>query len=120
PVSFGGYSSELKKAVDRWLPLGLPYLYQMHGEIHHTPRYPRYPRLVGIGVQTEANVEEAAIFRAVVGRNAINFHAPSYAADVVLASGPRDLLSERLGALLSRNDAPCFGAALQALAPGPV
>ena len=83
PVCFGGYSSELKKAIDRWLPLVLPYFFQLHGELHHLPRYRHYPRLVGVGVQREANAEAAGIFRAIVGRNAINFHAESYAADEI-------------------------------------
>jgi multimeric flavodoxin WrbA len=118
PVSFGGYSSELKKAIDRWLPLELPFFTLRHGEIHHTARYQNYPRLVGIGVQNEPNAGEAAIFLAVVGRNAINFHAGSYAADVVVASASPDALRERFRTVLLRRDAPCDSDAVKLLAPG--
>ena len=44
PVTFGGYSSEIKKAQDRWIPLILPDFGVYHREIHHKPRYDRYPR----------------------------------------------------------------------------
>jgi hypothetical protein len=118
PVSFGGYSSELKKALDRWLPLVLPYFLVLHGEIHHTPRYRRYPRLVGIGVQRGTNVEEADLFRALVGRNAVNFHAPSHAADAVDALASPDVLTMRFRDLLARQDTPRFGAAVQDFLPG--
>ena len=120
PVSFGGYSSELKKAIDRWLPLVLPYFFLRGGETHHTPRYRRYPRLVGIGVQSEANAEEADIFRCLVGRNAINFHAPSHAAEVVQDSESPGVLREKFRALLLRRDAPRFGPAVNLLSGMPV
>ena len=48
PVTFGGYSSEIKKIQDRWLPLVLPDFCIHHGEVHHLPRYSHYPRLASI------------------------------------------------------------------------
>src|SRR5690606_3517069 len=50
PVTFGGYSSALKKAVDRSICLVSPFFTQIDGEVHHQPRYDRYPALLGIGV----------------------------------------------------------------------
>jgi hypothetical protein len=47
------------------------------------PRYPHFPRLVGIGVQTSLNAVDAHLFKMVVGRNAIIFHASSFATGVV-------------------------------------
>ena len=119
PVTFGGYSSALKKCVDRWLPLALPFFYKVHGEIHHPARYARYPRLVGIGVQTQADRAEAELFKLVVGRNAINFHAPSFAADVVVSSEAPDLSHQRMRQLLTRQDALPFATAVSSLLPGP-
>lgn len=112
PVTFGGYSSQLKKIVDRWLPLALPYFFKEQGEIHHTPRYSRYPRLVGIGVQRTPNTEEADIFELVVGRNVINFHAPTHAAEVVLTTDSSDTIHRRFKGALSRTDPKPFGAAI--------
>jgi multimeric flavodoxin WrbA len=119
PVTFGGYSSALKKCVDRWLPLAMPYFQKYHGEIHHTPRYVRYPRLVGIGVQDSPDAAEAEIFKTVVGHNAINFHAPSYAADVITASESPELSRRHLRALLSRQDALPFETAIASIMPPP-
>ena len=116
-VTFGGYSSELKKIVDRWIPLILPYFGTYYKEIHHQPRYARFPRLVVVGVQREANNEEARIFKAVAGRNAINFHAPSYAAEVITAKENRDSLHSRFQRLLSRIDPWSLGETLTSFFP---
>ena len=104
PVSFGGYAPQLKLMVDRFLPTLLPYFGLYHGEVHHRPRYARYPRWVGIGVQRVPDAEEARIYKLVVARNAINFHAPSYAAEVVQSTDDRARLQEALRSALDRQD----------------
>ncbi|MCK4408375.1 MAG: flavodoxin family protein, partial [Bacteroidales bacterium] len=80
PVTFGGYSSTLKIIVDRFIPLVLPFLAQYYGETHHKPRYSHYPRLVGIGIQCYPSKTEVELFKTLVGRTAIDFHASSFAA----------------------------------------
>jgi multimeric flavodoxin WrbA len=104
PVSFGGYAPQLKLMVDRFLPTLLPYFGVYHGEVHHRPRYARYPRWVGIGVQRARDAEEAGLFKLLVARNAINFHAPSYAAEVVQSTDDRARLREALRSALDRED----------------
>jgi hypothetical protein len=116
PVTFGGYSSEIKKIQDRWLPLILPYFGFYHGEIHHMPRYSRYPRLVGIGIQQTPNQEEANLFKVLVGRNAINFHAPSQAAEVFLIE-EREQFRQKLQAVLVRQDAVPLAKVVKSLMP---
>ncbi len=89
PVTFGGYSSELKKALDRMICLVSPFFTKIGGEIHHKPRYERFPYLLGIGTVEQADEELKRIFTKLVHRNAINMHAPAYAADVICtADGP--------------------------------
>jgi multimeric flavodoxin WrbA len=83
PVTFGGYSSELKKAVDRIICLISPFFTFVNGEIHHRKRYERYPRLVGLGLVEDGDEEGGQIFCRLVGRNAINFHSPAHAAAVM-------------------------------------
>jgi multimeric flavodoxin WrbA len=78
PVVFGGYSSELKKALDRSAGIVLPFFMRIHGEVHHKPRYQRYPALLAIGVEDCPDEIEERVFAALVGRNAINFHAPAH------------------------------------------
>lgn len=120
PVTFGGYSSEIKKAQDRWIPLVLPDFGVYHKEVHHKPRYDRYPRWIGIGLQDHTDDEEAHIFRILVGRNALNFHAPSYAADVFPPSSPKADLIDRVQNLLGRKDPFPLGWPITSLMPGPV
>ena len=104
PVSFGSYAPQLKVMVDRFLPTLLPYFGLYHGEVHHRPRYARYPRWVGIGVQRAPDPEEARLFKLLLGRNAINFHAPSYAAEVVQSADDRARLQAALRSVLERKD----------------
>jgi NAD(P)H-dependent FMN reductase len=104
PVSFGSYAPQLKLLVDRFLPTLRPYFGLYHGEVHHRPRYARYPRWVGIGVQRAADETEAGLFKLLVGRNAINFHAPSCAAEVVQGTDDRVRLEKALGSALERKD----------------
>jgi hypothetical protein len=80
PVTFGGYSSELKKALDRSICLILPFFTRIDGEVHHQPRYECYPSLLGLGVLPAPDLEQERIFARLVERNAINLHAPSSAA----------------------------------------
>lgn len=83
PVTFGGYSSELKKALDRMICLVSPFFTRVEGEIHHKPRYERFPRLLGIGVTEQVERESEQIFKTLVRRNALNMHTPAHAAGVI-------------------------------------
>ena len=83
PITFGGYSSELKKALDRSTGIVSPFFTRIHGEVHHKPRYARYPALLAIGVTEDRDPEEARIFSRLVERNAVNFHAPAQAVAIV-------------------------------------
>lgn len=83
PVTFGGYSSELKKAVDRLICLVSPFFELIGGEIHHKKRYDRYPSLLGLGLVENGDGESGEIFARLIGRNALNFHVPAHAAGVL-------------------------------------
>jgi NAD(P)H-dependent FMN reductase len=117
PVTFGGYSPDLKKMLDHFLQLISPYFQIEHGEVHHPPRYARRPRLLMIGVQRHPNSHEAHIFNVLAGRNAINFHPAAYATEVVVAAEPAETLRQRFEALLTRSDALPFGETAASLMP---
>jgi len=93
-ITFGGYSSGLKKAVDRLIPIVYPFFMEINGEIHHKPRYECYPHLIGIGVLSKSDEESERIFKTLVARNAINLYSPSNAAGVVI----RDYSPEKIRA----------------------
>jgi len=83
PITFGGYSSVLKKAIDRTICLISPFFTKINGEVHHRKRYTHYPNLLGIGLLPQPDPEQAAIFSKLIERNAINFHAPTHASLVL-------------------------------------
>jgi len=120
PVTFGGYSPELKKMMDHFIQLISPFFAMDHGEVHHPPRYAGRPRLVAVGVQRRANAHEAHIFETLAGRNALNLHPPSYAAEVVPATEAPGTLRQRFEALLARSDALPYGTSAAALMPAVV
>lgn len=86
PITFGGYSSELKKAVDRSICLISPFFKRIDGEVHHQARYDRYPALLGVGVLPAPHPGQEQIFHTLVGRNAINLHAPAHGSVVIYRS----------------------------------
>jgi len=83
PVTFGGYSSELKKAVDHLIGKILPFFCTIDGETHHKPRYEAYPRLLVIGVLDRRDAEIERLFTKIALRNAINMHSPAWATGFV-------------------------------------
>jgi len=119
PITFGGYSPELKAMVDRFIQLALPYFITCHGEMHHPPRYAPMPRFVAVGIQRQADHEEANIFKILVGRNALNFHAPSHAAEVVSLEDDGDAIRNRFQALLSKSEPYPLRDAIASLVPLP-
>ncbi len=56
PLSLGFLHSLLKKALDRTIPLVLPYIGIYKKECHHYLRYPKMP-LLGILVEKEADTD---------------------------------------------------------------
>ncbi|MDP3388243.1 MAG: NAD(P)H-dependent oxidoreductase [Eubacteriales bacterium] len=75
PVVYGGYSPELKKALDRIIPLLLPFFKKIKGEVHHPKRYDTYPDVLVLGITDKENYEEEVIFNELIGRNALNWYS---------------------------------------------
>ena len=94
PVTFGGYSSELKKALDHVIPILLPDLKKSGSDTRHPQRYRRVHDLLAVGTVPagEADGAEAHTFRRLVGRNALNVCPTRWAAGVVESgSGTREV-----------------------------
>lgn len=72
PVVFGGYGSTLKKALDRAIPIILPFFIKVHGEVHHPQRYERRRGFLAFGTLPAPDAEAERIFHNLVRRNAIN------------------------------------------------
>ena len=50
PVTFGGYSSALKRQLDHCVPLISPRFATLDGETHHEPRAAQAPGIKGIAI----------------------------------------------------------------------
>jgi multimeric flavodoxin WrbA len=86
PVTFGGYSSTLKKMVDHQIQNISPFFTQVEGETHHQKRYKKHPDLLVIGWMEAPNAQAESVFRHLAQRNALNYYAEKSASGVVLAS----------------------------------
>jgi multimeric flavodoxin WrbA len=73
PVKYGCYTPAIRRALDRFLPNILPFFKKINGEMHHVPRYKKYPRFVTIGYGEDITAEEADTFRCLSDANALNF-----------------------------------------------
>jgi multimeric flavodoxin WrbA len=100
PITFGGYSSTLKKIVDHIVQIIMPFFTRVEGEVHHAKRYRRYPRFLAIGMLDDEDGEAETVFRALVWRNSLNMHTPASACAVVRASGSPDETMRALGEAL--------------------
>lgn len=101
PVTFGGYSSELKKALDRQICFISPFFSKIEGETHHRRRYESSPRLIAIGLYSRPDSECEQIFRTLVGRNAINLHSPAHAVGFLSYGAPEPTIRDGLIDLLN-------------------
>jgi multimeric flavodoxin WrbA len=86
PIIFGGYSWQLKKALDRIICIISPYFTNINGETHHHKRYETYPDILGVGIDHYNDRANQETFRRLVGRNALNFHCQNYHAEILMES----------------------------------
>jgi multimeric flavodoxin WrbA len=102
PVTFGMYSHELKKALDRVpCPVLLPFFKNINGEIHHAKRYDKYPTLVAVGVLPNPDSESESTFTTLVERNGINLHTKAIS-NIVYSSDRPNVIKEKVLATLSK------------------
>jgi multimeric flavodoxin WrbA len=110
PITFGGYSSTLKRMIDHQIQNVSPFFAKVNGETHHKKRYQKNPDLLALGWLEQADAQSERIFRHLVQRNALNWHAERYVGDVVLASQSDEELQAAaqgwLSALQSGQNSP--------------
>jgi multimeric flavodoxin WrbA len=101
PITFGGYAPELKKALDRIIPVLLPFFIRVKNETHHPLRYPLRRQLLVIGTQKQPDADSESVFRHLVERNALNMGDAQattlvFAGDISLADIEKQLAAEPL------------------------
>ncbi|MFC2156386.1 flavodoxin family protein [Acidobacteriota bacterium] len=105
PLTFGGYSSELKKMIERMLGLLQPGMQIHHGETHHIPRYDRYPSLLAIAYAKNPEKEEMEIFQKLGERHSLNFYPPFHDTEVFFSDTPGERIREKIGEFLQKMEA---------------
>ena len=100
-IQFGGYSSELKKALDRSIGLLMPFFRVFHEEIHHETRYDKYPNMIVYGVLDEPNKEQEEIFTELVQRNSLNNFAPEFNSQIIYKSDNDSTITSKINTGLS-------------------
>jgi multimeric flavodoxin WrbA len=99
-VTFGGYSSSLKRIVDHQIQNILPYFASLAGETHHQKRYSAYPEFLAIGWMSQANEQAGKVFGQLCARNALNFYAKNFASAIISGGQADDeILSQLQGGL---------------------
>lgn len=100
PIIFGGFSSELKKVIDRFLPTILPFFTIRKGETHHTHRYQKRASIISVGIINVWDEEEVSTFEELVYRNKINMESPLHEALVFTKDQNKgDILNDFLNVL---------------------
>ena len=84
PVTFGGFSSQLKRMMDHLIQNISPFFTTINGEIHHQKRYERYPNILVIGWMDEPNAQAESIFRHLAHRMSINMNAKTTVTGLVI------------------------------------
>lgn len=97
PVTFGGYSSALKRMVDHQIQNILPFFTSVSGEIHHQKRYERYPNVLAIGWMDAPDPRAEAVFRHLVHRNSINMHTQTAICGLAIGDQPDVELTAQAG-----------------------
>lgn len=96
PVTFGGYSSCLKKAVDRMVVAFLSSIAKIKGEFRHKMRFKKSPNFVAIGMLAGPDENSQRLFRALARRNALYLQSPAYASIVLLSTQKKESLRDEL------------------------
>lgn len=111
PITFGGYSSDLKKAVDRLIGLVHPNFHDRDGLTRHQPRYDHYAPMLFVGVSGRPYSESAQTWAELTAGNAVNLIAPGFLSCIVSTAetGWPDRLEDVLSRALAGELTPPVG-----------
>jgi multimeric flavodoxin WrbA len=101
-VTFGGYSSHLKKMVDHLLPNSLPLLHAVGGEVRRQKRYDRYPYLLVAGLLPQPDPGSEKIFHQLAQRNARTLFSPGFSSLLCYEGQEPEATSQALCRLLDQ------------------
>jgi len=101
PLTWGGYSSELKKAIERMLGLLHPSFVKIKDSYRHEKRYDNYPSVLGIAVaEGERDSECEQIFKTLIERHSLNWYTPKQRAEVFLDEDEDEEIQKSIKSML--------------------
>jgi multimeric flavodoxin WrbA len=100
PVTFGSYSSQTKKGIDRLLPNVLPFFKKGPHGTDHLPRYSHYARLAVVGILDEPDKESEQIFLRTVSTLSENPSEERFPGVVTHISSSDDDIRKKVSAIL--------------------
>ncbi len=71
-ITYGSYSVTLKRSLDRLIPNISPFFKIINNEVHHKPRYKKYPELIHVGYCSNITEDERDTFKNLVKANTVN------------------------------------------------
>ena len=98
PIRFGGYTSTLKKAVDKFMSLSLPSYTVEHGHLLHPTRYGS-KSIAGIGVYEGDSKDQEDCFKRLVENNALNMQC-EYRTLILKSSDDMEKVKQEINSLL--------------------
>ncbi|MBK7317855.1 NAD(P)H-dependent oxidoreductase [Candidatus Villigracilis affinis] len=104
PITFGGYSSTLKRMVDHQIQNISPFFTSINGEIHHQKRYASYPHVVTIGWLDGPNANAESVFRHLAYRNSLNMYSQVNVCGVAYGNQTHDELDASLNLWLTKTE----------------
>ncbi len=102
PVMFGGYSSVLKKTIDRTKPLLAPTMSARGGVLGHAQRYGKYPKIVSVGQLPGPDAESEKLFEALLRRNSLNYTSPAVATGIIYNGQDMEKTNQLIVTLLKK------------------
>lgn len=100
-IRFGSYSYVIKQVIDRLIPMILPFFQFIDGEVHHQPRYKKYPNFIPIGFLSSYNQTEEELFKKITARNRINFFSPQGNYPVISDRDTEETIKEKISNTLN-------------------
>jgi multimeric flavodoxin WrbA len=101
PITFGGYSSEIKKIFERLLGILQPGMQIINGEFHHLKRYDPYPSLLVIGLSKHNDQGEEELFKKLVYRNSLNFYPPKYWTLIIREDTDKEYIQKKVTQIIN-------------------
>ncbi|PWI49289.1 flavodoxin [Candidatus Heimdallarchaeota archaeon B3_Heim] len=102
PLTFGGYSSELKAIIERMLGLLQPGQLIVDGESHHLKRYERYPSVLAFAVTDNLDKEEEVLFKKLLERHSRNFYPPMHKTEVFQTKENEETIRDRVNKCIQK------------------